>query len=151
MEQRLDYTKFNSEVKDWSVKVRQDLLNELNQLGIKQTGNLLRTLNASTKEYFGQTSKVQFRFPRYGVFVEKGVGRGYKINGVGAGLNKINGQHERAFSNKVSSRKLILTRKGRVPKPWFNPVIDQRIDQLSEIVSNNYEDLVINAVRLRIK
>jgi len=76
---------------------------------------------------------IGFGLRRYGVFVEKGVGRGYSYNG---------GSVRRKDGGPVKRR----------PKPWFNPVIEEELPRLTAIVVKHTGDaIVINHKRMLIK
>jgi hypothetical protein len=57
------------------------------------------------------------------IYVHKGVGRGTPIEKVGQ-----------------------TTRK---PKPWFNPVVEKRIDELADIVAEEIGDSFLNNLLIK--
>ncbi|NQU33711.1 MAG: hypothetical protein HQ521_10790, partial [Bacteroidetes bacterium] len=82
----------------------------------------------------GVSELVSFSFERHGVFVHKGVGRGYELQG-----------------NAV-----IRTAKGgmdtpRISVPWFNPVLDLQVPLLANSIAEVNANAALNAVKLHIK
>jgi hypothetical protein len=81
----------------------------------------------------GEIYAIGFGLLRHGVFLEKGVGRGYAYNG-GSVVNKSGGAVKRK------------------PKPWFNPTLDDEIPRLTEIVTRHTGDAInINTKRMFIQ
>ena len=75
---------------------------------------------------------IGFGLRRYGVFVEKGVGRGYDYNG---------GNVRRKDGGAVKRR----------PRPWFNPVLHAESPKLLRIVVKHTGDaIVVNCKRMLI-
>lgn len=121
----------NNEVSSWSRSTRNQLVQELHRLNIRQTGQLIKRISYRLRKADFQVERISYRFLRYGVFVEKGVGRGYSIERVKATTLLVGG-----MSGK------------RRPKRWFNPVMDERIPDLADQVAKHSAD--INAKRLKI-
>jgi hypothetical protein len=67
---------------------------------------------------------IGFGLRRHGVFVEKGVGRGYEYNG---------GNVRRKDGGPVKRR----------PSPWFNPIMEAEIPRLTDIVKRYTGDAII--------
>lgn len=67
-------------------------------------------------------NKIKFKFPRHMVFVEKGLGRDTPIARQG--------------------------QTNRVKKEWFNPVIEDAVDKLTDICAENAADFVANNLRI---
>ena len=93
------------------------------------------SLKSQTKQKYGVIDQASIIFERHGVFVHKGVGRGYKMVG----------------GSVVRTAKSINPFRTRVPKEWFNPAIDQLLPELVEKLEKINADAVINATRLVIK
>lgn len=79
---------------------------------------------------------LSFTFQRHGVFVHKGVGRGYQM---------INGKVVRTAKNPLKEGSL-----GRVPQDWFNKVIDANTNTLANKVAEVNADAAVNALRMKI-
>ena len=84
---------------------------------------LARSFKHKIKLAFGVPDRVQFRFKRYGIYFNYGVGRGQAIGNQAAGK--------------------------RVATDWYGKVItDNDIAELQNIVAEYDQNLVINAFRL---
>lgn len=95
---------------------------------------LASSLGRRTKKVYGEIEMVGFTFERHGVFVAKGVGKGYKM---------VAGQVMRTAGGPAVSV--------RVPKDWFNPVINARIMDLADIAANYHADMAVEEMREKIK
>ena len=93
------------------------------------------SLKSQTKQMYGVIDQASIIFERHGVFVHKGVGRGYKMVG----------------GTVVRTAKSVVSLTTRVPREWFNPAIDQLMPELIEKLEQINADAVINATRLVIK
>lgn len=124
-----DIDAFNSDVSKWTKDTKSDVVSEMNSLGIAHHENSTSPVPAqqafktSQRKKAGVVTKISFRMPRHMVFVHKGVGRGTKITQVGT--------------------------TNRVAKPWFNPVIEKKLDELVDIVSDHQGAMVLNAIMIR--
>lgn len=85
--------------------------------------------------------KVQIRFKRYLVFIEKGAGRGY---GGEKGGTWLNSQSERVRTNPQSLGKMGMGL--RPAKPWFNPVIQSEFPKLVEDITQVTADASVREV-----
>ncbi|UZR95927.1 hypothetical protein [Chondrinema litorale] len=117
-----DYEGLNQTVSSWSKLTKQQLKLSLQQKGIADTGTLQKKILARVSKKEGIADRVAFRFPRYGVFVEKGVGKG----------------------RPVGSR-----RAKSLQKAWFNPIIEENVSKLAEELGD--ELATINARRILIR
>ena len=88
-------------------------------------GDLKSGFKGSNRYNFGLISSVGYQFPRHGVFLEMGVFGG---------------------KNRKESQA-----RGYQPRPWFNPVVDRRLDALNEAIGQVTDKMVINATRIKIK
>ncbi len=129
----IDYEHFNQLVKDEAAASANDIISSLHSLNIGVTGALENSIKASVGFQFGIASKIAYKFHRHGVFVHKGVGRGYKIESV-----KSNG----AIIGKASG-------KGRVAKPWFNPVIDEVALRLADQLQISIADVAVKSLFIK--
>lgn len=123
---------FNASVKQWTDTVRADLGVSVSSSGIK--GSKLRKGIRNNFRYdFGEIYRIGFTFPREGVFVHKGVGKGYVMNsGVVVKTSKTIGFN-------------------RQPKPWFNPVLTRHLPALGEIIQAYTKRAIINSSRIYIR
>jgi len=94
---------------------------------------LVNSIKPSTRKSFGEIDKVSFSFERHGVFVHKGVGRGYKMVG----------------------KTVVRYAKGK-PNPeryaveWFNPIMDKTVPLLADEIALINADAIVNAARMKI-
>jgi len=124
---------FNEKIKSWGSKVKGALPASISTQGIEGS-QLRRSIKNRYKYEFGEIYRIGFAFARHGVFVHKGVGRGYRMQG----------------DTVVKTAK---TPEGfnRKPKPWFNPVIESYIPELQQIISEYTDKAVLNTVRIFIR
>lgn len=123
---------FNTQVKSWGDKVIAQLKGSVTSHKIKGR-YLKRSIGTRYRYDSGEIYRIGFKFKRQGVFVHKGVGRGYKASG-----NKV---------IKVSKTPGFR----RHPKPWFNPVIAASLPELEQIIANYAKTAVINTTRILIQ
>ena len=136
---------FNMAILGWTPKVRTQLKSSALQfrdgktksfiirkrkLGNQKESKLFLSINSRTHKDFGAIDGVGFLFERHGVFVHKGVGRGYRADGT--------------VSVKHPSG------NPRRPVEWFNPVVNKYIPELADRLAQISADAVLNAARLRI-
>ena len=123
---------FNTEIKAWGAKVKASLPGSMCGLGIK--GSLLKR---SVKDLYGfdygEIFRIAIAFRREGIFVHKGVGRGYKMQG---------GQVVKTSKSQGFNRQ---------PKPWFNPVIEANIGELDQIIHSYIGAAIVNCTRIYIR
>lgn len=95
---------------------------------------LAESIGSYTKKDYGTITKIAYKFERHGVFVHKGVGRGYKASGNG-------------FVNRIAKGPQV---RPRVAVEWFNPVLDQYLPELVDRIAKINADAVVNATAMRI-
>jgi len=123
---------FNGKVRDWGSRVNAALGPSITSEGIKGT-KLRNSIRDNYKYEYGEVYRIGFSFKREGVFVHKGVGRGYVMrNGVVVKISKTPGHN-------------------RFPKPWFNRIIDSMIPDLEKIIVDYSDNVVINTLRIYIR
>ena len=120
----------NAAVRQWNSENIPLLKAEMQKLGIKKYSGAMMSYLKS-RFYFTQQKDIRgigYKMPRHAVFVHKGVGLGYGINGV---------------TTKA------LGGKKRIPKPWFNNVIDKRIPILADEVAKYDADVLANNIFIK--
>jgi len=101
----------------------------------KQTEKKLAdSIGSYTKKDIDTITKIAFKFERHGVFVHKGVGRGYHASGTG-------------FVNRTAKGSQVHP---RVAVEWFNPVLDQYLPELVEKIARINADAVVNYTAMKI-
>lgn len=104
--------------------------------GGKQTEKkLAASIMSKVGKEFGLANYVGFSFERHGVFVHKGVGRGYQSDGKG-------------FVTRTAKYPARI--RERVAVEWFNPVLDRNIPILANELANINADAAVNATRMKI-
>ena len=139
-----EYTEQNTIVKAWKAKVLSSLKGSvISEFHHGKTGMVQRKnrdedkLSSSLKGYihldYNLADGVSFRFERHGIFVHKGVGRGY------------------------SSSKNMVTKTSKNPAghrekvEWFNPVLDHHLPELADKIGAINANAVVNAMRMKIE
>jgi hypothetical protein len=95
---------------------------------------LAASLASKMGREYGLINYVGFSFERHGVFVHKGVGRGYKM---------VSGAVVRTAKRKPHP-------KEREAAEWFNPVVERNVIKLAHDIANNSADAAVNATRMKI-
>ena len=100
----------------------------------RQEGKLVNSIKPSTKETLGEIDTISFSFERHGIFVHKGVGRGWEMAG------------------KLVRRtaKGEMKNGGRNAVEWFNPIIDINAPILADQIATINANAVLNATKLKI-
>lgn len=129
---------FNAKVRAWGAKVDAALGSSIERW-IDKDKELSKSLKQNYRHYgkspmAGQEiTSIGFSFKPEGVYVHLGVGRGYNMEG-----------HTRIVTKKTDKE------WNRDPKPWFNPIIEQHISELVEIVKEYCGTLLVNTTRIYI-
>ena len=134
----------NELLRKWTSMVQQYLRGAATLFTDGKDGTILRpgrterrlvdSITGKTKQNYGVIDRATFTFERHGVFVHKGVGRGYQMQG---------GMVVRTAKSK--------TTKVRQPAEWFNPVLDQALPELADKLAEINADAVLNATRMMIE
>ena len=97
------------------------------------------SIRTRTRLTYGAITGLSFVFERHGVFVHKGVGRGYEMQG---GMVVRTAREDSIFSNNQG--------KVRAAFEWFNPVIEQSLPELADKLAEINADAAVNATRMLI-
>lgn len=146
---------FNSRVAGWGGDVAGKIRMSIRSLTTKGKGDLVKSLRMDTRKDFGEIDRIGYKFNRYGVFVHKGVGRGYIMKGgvvvkgyrPGKVLKSMANNSNKALPDKIALSGTI----NRKPKPWLNPVIDDNIEKLANMVAEMRADQVVKVTRIKIQ
>lgn len=129
---------FNRKIRAWGKTVNEALKASVNER-IDEDRNLSASIKQNYR-HWGKTpakgeeiTSIGFGFNADGLYVHLGVGRGYNMEG---GTRVITKKSNREWN--------------RVAKPWFNPVIEQHIPELQQLVMEYCGSLFINATRIYI-
>lgn len=151
----LDLKAQNELVAQWSSMVQQHLRGATVILQHGKDGTVSRpakapvrterklenSILASTRQHYGISDRVSFKFERHGVFVHKGVGRGYEMQG---GMVIRTAKSEDSLTSNAIGR-------ARVPYEWFNPVLERTLPELADKLAEINADAVLNSTRMMIK
>lgn len=156
---------YNNRIKKWGSETGVKLRDSIRMLTTKGKGALVKSVRLRTGQMSGEIDKLSYYFARHGVFVHKGVGRGYAlINGTVVRVSgkeqtqflkryvKRGGQVDIATLNKTNERiSGISSTINRKPVLWFNPVITDNIDELADMVTEMNADRAVRATGILIK
>lgn len=135
----------NELIQQWTSKVRSSLKTSASQFADGKKGFVMRpgrgekkladSIGSSNRKRFGEIESISIKFERHGVFVHRGVGRGYKKKGL-----------------PVVTR---FTKDGiktlnRKPVDWFNPIMDKYLPELADRLAAINADAAVNATRMKI-
>lgn len=136
---------FNRNVEQWSETSKIALRGSIKSL-VKRDVYLSDSLKANIyydTRYGREVSRVGFSFAREGIYIHKGAGRGQGGVIGGRWIDRYGNQKSR------SSQSAGLQGYGnRKPILWFNPVIESRLPQLADLVSDYSATMQINAINL---
>lgn len=119
---------FNTQVRKWTGATRRAMKLRTLQL-VLSIGPGHDQQKTRVRYYLGEANRIQFSFPYYMVFVHKGAGRGYGGNKTGLFTTRTGGKGK---TNPASMGKMGTGK--RKPKPWFNPVLEEKFPELGEIL-----------------
>ena len=137
--------KYNKDIAEWTSASRREMKLEILRL-VLNIGPGYNNLKTQVQKYHGEPAKIAFSFPYYMVFVHKGAGRGYGGSKTGL-FSKADGSKGKTSSSAMGK----MGTGKRKPKPWFNPVVEERFPQLAELVQSYHgEKIVLNIQRVLI-
>ena len=135
MAESSDFLKLNEDVAGWAKYQAQRMRRMVGRLTLKdkhalrkaawqraKTGEykpLEKSIGSGNKKEFGQVVRINFRFPKQGIWLEHGVGQGRPVRSAAAR-----------------------------PKPWLTPILDPELDKLADLISENYADIAAGEIKL---
>jgi hypothetical protein len=129
---------YNRQIINWKNAVRRRAVSNVLRLTKSEQPNtrpLAPNLKTNTRKDIGAVIySVGFKFPRHGVFVHKGVGRGWEM---------VSGKVVRTAKSKMIAP--------REPKDWLNSEIDSGLEDLADKLVEMKADAVVVATRAKIK
>jgi hypothetical protein len=146
---------YNRRISNWGGTVTKKLKDSARMVAGKGEGELAKSIRSKTGKLDVEIDKIAFHFVRHGVFAEKGVGRGYIMSGgtvvrgfaPGKVLKMIGKNKNRRVGEKVIRDGSI----NRKPAHWFNPVVEENVPQLADIVAEMDADKVVNTTKILIR
>jgi hypothetical protein len=146
---------YNTRLTDWGGDVLGKIRSSIRNLTSKGKGDLVKSLRMKTHKDFGEVDSIGYSFKHYGVFVHKGVGRGYVM--IGGNVMHVKGyMTKKSIIDFAKRRGTVISSKfdsslKRKPEPWLNPVIDDNIERLANMVTEMRADQAVNATRIYIQ
>lgn len=154
--QEIDIEKYNSKVTGWgsmvATRLRASARSKFSKAkkGNKTEKKLADSIRLKAAKWYGEVDKLSYHFARHGVFVHKGVGRGYHMEGGKVIRTNTPGKILSSKSKGVNSFVLKST-AGRQPVEWFNPVVNENIEKLADMVAEMDADRLVNTTKILIK
>ncbi len=153
----------NKPIIDWRSKVERRLIISaaMFQKGKKKSAargdrtekRLASSIVGKAGMTYGVIDRVSFAFERHGVFVQKGVGRGYPIKG-GFVVTSENRQDQSGSvitsENRRGSESMVL-HTPRVAQDWYSDIMDQSVPELADELASLHADIAISALSMVIK
>lgn len=125
------YESLNEKTRQWRFATRRKIVEKMKELGIKHVKRspsskaASKSVSTREKKKFGVVERISYTFPKHMVFVHHGVGRGTKRNAA-------NSFHT-----------------NRVPKDWFNSVLDEEVPRLADDITDEFADMSVNAIQIK--
>lgn len=142
---------FNKDVGSWSKRFENELKAKIRSLSQKGKGDLLRSLRGRTYKRYGEIDRIGYGFERHGVFLQKGVGRGYVMRN-GFVQRGIKVRVGRNLHDKRTDFRAVPGQINRKPKDWFNGPLANNVEKLADIVVEHYADqAILNFKRMKIQ
>jgi len=140
-----NFNAHNDIFKKWVPKVRSALKSKTTQFtkgktqsfvirGKQMEGKLSSSIKVKTRREGGAVELVVFSFERHGVFIHKGVGRGYEI--------------ATGFVVRTSKSNSINT---RTPKEWFAPTLNTYMPELANRLAEINTNAALRASGILVK
>jgi hypothetical protein len=126
----IDYNAFNAELRAWGKSTASKVKVSAGRFG-GGDGSLRKSIRAKFGRSGVEINRIGFNLARHGVFLQKGVGRGYQFQNGGV--------HRIAKSE--------MPHKPRFPVNWFNGAVDSELNQLQQIVTHHAGDAIETNVR----
>lgn len=146
----MDIREQNEPILDWRSRVERRLIISaaMFQKGKKRSRlsgdrtekRLASSIVGKSGMTYGVIDRVSFSFERHGVFVQKGVGRGYPIKG-GMVITS---------ENRPESES-IVKHTPRVAQDWYNDIIDQSVPELADSLAAIHADIAIAELSMVIR
>lgn len=143
--QYFDMDGHNEIITQWASKVKRQLVKSASWFsagkdepfvmrGPQREGKLAKSIETKIHKDFGAIDRLTYNFERHGVFVHKGVGRGYAVSGSFVTRTAIGDQ-----------------KRSRVAVEWFNPILDKYIPELANKLAELDANIAVNATLMHIK
>lgn len=159
---------YNGMIRSWSAMVRRKIIHRTLILTHGKSSSVTRGIASGhprtehklqskilykPRYFYGEIDSISYSFERHGVFVHKGVGRGYIMQGntVIRGIKATPAAKKAAILAGLPVSNTILSGPiRRKPVNWFNIIIDQNVPELADKIAQANLNAAVNALRLRI-
>jgi hypothetical protein len=152
--EEISQEEYNRRVTAWGSALGNKIRASIRALTTKGKGDLVKSLRLKATKWYGEVDLLSYHFVRHGVFVHKGVGRGYMMRGGSVVRGYKPGRDLKIFKNKNAfprSKILKSNTFNRQPLEWFNPVVQENIEGLADLIAELDADKVVNATKILIK
>ncbi len=139
---------FNDDVAGWSSHTAKRLKANVRML-VKQDRLLSESITPNLyydNKYGKEVNRVGFSFAREGIYIHKGAGHG-QGGFSGSRWYNIHGEQK---STQLSSLMKMGT-GNRIPIEWFDPIIEQELPQLADLIADYSPTLHMDATTIYIK
>lgn len=145
-------TEFNKAVETWQDNVTAQLKAYVSVRSTRIAQELKPT--AYTDKY-GIINRIGYAFPRHGIYLHKGAGRGYggfygskwhylkTVNGVQINTGILRHTNPQSLGQQDSG--------GRDAYKWFDPIVRNKLPELADIVMKYFDNMIIDATRIFIE
>lgn len=145
-------TAFNKEVEQWQDAVSKQLRAAIGSRSLRIARELQP--KAYTDNY-GLINRLGFSFPRHGVYIHKGAGRGQGgfMGSKWSYLKRVNGvEINTSIIRHTNPESLGKQNEGkRIAYHWFDPVIKNRLPELADICMRYFDTMIIDATKIYIE
>lgn len=144
-------TEYNNAIISWqhsvAAQLRRNIASKSRRVAIDLKPN-------TYADKYGIIERLGFSFPRHGIYIHKGAGRGQggfigsnwsitkNINGIEVNTGIIRHTNPESLGKQGEGN--------RVAFEWFDPIIRQRLPELADIVAEYYDSMIIDATRIYI-
>jgi hypothetical protein len=129
----------------------QNTEHELQMKVPTNSGGLFNSIKRKVRMRDGFPSSITFGMKRYGVYLEKGAGAGHGGDGKSTWTYEGKGKRFSKYNKGKGNRRTAapssvgkLNTGNRQAKPWFNPTIEDNINQLADSVAEAMGDVVMD-------
>lgn len=143
---------YNKEVEEWQKRLTSELRTKV-AVRSRRVAEELKP--RSYKDEYGLINRLGFSFPRHGIWLHYGAGRGQGgwTGSSWTKLERVNGVEISTGIVRHTDPNSINGRMGtgnREAFEWFDPTVRSRIDELAEIVTKYFDNMIIDATRIYI-
>lgn len=145
-------TAFNKAVERWADQVTSQLRATVSSRSLRIARELHPNLYT---DKYGIVNRIGFSFPRHGIYIHKGAGRGQggwlgskwekikKINGAEVSTGIVRHTDPSSLGKQDSGNRRAFR--------WFDPVVKSRLGELESIVLEYFDTMILDATRIYIE